>query len=152
MVRQAAEHLYELVTPAVTALGYELVGLEYLAQGRHSVLRVYIDADAGVTVDDCARVSHQISGVLDVEEPIRGEYALEVSSPGLDRPLFTLDHFERFKGRQVRLVLNAPWQGRRKLTGRLRGVQDETIALDLDGEQLLLTLAEIDKARLVPEL
>ncbi len=152
MVRQAAEHLYELLTPAVTALGYELVGVEHIMQGKHSVLRVYIDADDGITVDDCARASHQISGVLDIEDPIRGEYSLEVSSPGLDRPLFTLAHFERFTGRLARLVLNTPWQGRRKMTGRLGGVRDQKIVVDVEGEEALLTLQEIDKARLVPEL
>ncbi len=152
MVRQAAEHLYELLTPAVTALGYELVGVEHIMQGKHSVLRVYIDAADGITVDDCARASHQISGVLDVEDPIRGEYSLEVSSPGLDRPLFTLAHFERFAGQMARLVLNTPWQGRRKMTGRLGGVRDRKVILDVDGEEVLLTLQQIDKARLVPEL
>ena len=151
-MRQAAEHLYELLTPAVTALGYELVGVEHIMQGKHSVLRVYIDAEDGVTVDDCARASHQISGVLDIEDPIRGEYSLEVSSPGLDRPLFTLAHFERFAGQLARLVLNTPWQGRRKLTGRLSGVREQKVVLDVDGEEALLTLQEIDKARLVPEL
>ncbi|HHL45852.1 MAG TPA: ribosome maturation factor RimP [Gammaproteobacteria bacterium] len=151
-MRQAAEHLYELLTPAVTALGYELVGVEHIMQGKHSVLRVYIDAEDGVTVDDCARASHQISGVLDIEDPIRGEYSLEVSSPGLDRPLFTLAHFERFAGQLARLVLNTPWQGRRKLTGRLGGVREQKVVLDVDGEEALLTLQEIDKARLVPEL
>jgi len=151
-VRQAAEHLYELLTPAVTALGYELVGVEHIMQGKHTVLRVYIDADEGITVDDCARASHQISGVLDIEDPIRGEYSLEVSSPGLARPLFTLAHFERFAGQMVRLVLNTPWQGRRKMTGRLGGVCDHEVVLDLDGEEVRLTLQQIDKARLVPEL
>ena len=151
-MRQAAEHLYELLTPAVTGLGYELVGVEHIMQGKHSVLRVYIDAEDGITVDDCARASHQISGVLDIEDPVRGEYALEVSSPGLDRPLFTLAHFERFTGRLVRLVLNTPWQGRRKMTGRLGGVRGRKVVLDVDGEEALLTLQEIDKARLVPEL
>ncbi len=151
-MRQAAEHLYELLAPAVTVLGYELVGVEYLAQGKHSVLRVYIDADGGITVDDCARASHQISGVLDIEDPVRGEYSLEVSSPGLDRPLFALAHFERFSGRQARLVLNAPWRGRRKITALLRGVREQKVILAVDGEEVPLSLEEIDKARLVPEL
>ena len=144
--------MYELLTPAVTALGYELVGVEHLRQGKHSVLRVYIDSESGVTVEDCALVSHQVSGVLDVEEPVRGEYSLEVSSPGLDRPLFTLTQFERFRGRQARLLLAAPHEGRRKFSGRLEGVRDGQVVIDVDGEQLLFSLAEIDRARLVPEL
>ncbi len=152
MVRQAADRLYRLLTPAVTALGYELVGVEHLRQGRHSVLRLYIDSDSGVTVEDCARVSHQVSGVLDVEDPVRGEYSLEVSSPGLDRPLFSLAQFERFRGRQVRLVLATPRAGRRKFSGRLEGVRDGRVVVEVDGEQLLFSLAEIDRARLVPEL
>ncbi len=151
-MRQAAERLYGLLTPAVTALGYELVGVEHLRQGKHSVLRVYIDSDSGVTVDDCARASHQISGVLDVEDPIRGEYSLEVSSPGVDRPLFTLEHFRRFQGRQVRLLLGTPRDGRRRISGRLAGVDDRQVVIETDGERLLFTLAEIDRARLVPDL
>ncbi len=150
-MRQAARHLYDLLAPAVTALGYELVGVEHLMQGKHSVLRVYIDAEDGITVDDCARASHQISGVLDIEDPVRGEYSLEVSSPGLDRPLFTLAHFEYFTGQMARLVLNTPWRGRRKMIGRLVGVREQKVVLDVDGEGVLLTLQEIDKARLVPE-
>ncbi len=152
MVRQAADRLYRLLTPAVTALGYELVGVEHLRQGRHSVLRLYIDSDSGVTVEDCARVSHQVSGVLDVEDPVRGEYSLEVSSPGLDRPLFSLAQFERFRGRRARLVLATPRAGRRKFSGRLEGVRDGRVVVEVDGEQLLFSLAEIDRARLVPEL
>jgi len=152
VVRQATEHLYDLLTPVVTALGYELVGVEQIMQGRHSLLRIYIDTDEGINVDDCARVSHQISGVLDIEDPVKGEYSLEVSSPGLERPLFTLAHFERFTGQQARLVLSVPQRGRRKMTGRLDGVHDGRVVLSVDGEELSLTLQEIDKARLVPEL
>ncbi len=152
MVRQVGRELYDILNPAVAALGYELVGAEYLAQGRHSVLRVYIDSEEGVSVDDCARVSHQISGVLDIEEPIKGEYILEVSSPGLDRPLFNLNQFERFAGKQVRLLLGVPRDGRRKMTGRLCGVRDGRVVLEMEGEEIQLFPEEIDKARLVPEL
>ncbi len=152
MVRQVSKELYDILGPAVAASGYELVGAEYLPQGRHSVLRVYIDSEEGVSVDDCARASHQISGALDIEDPIKGEYVLEVSSPGLDRPLFNLAQFERFAGRRVRLLLGMPREGRRKLSGRLGGVRDGKIVLESEGEEILLVPEEIDKARLVPEL
>ena len=98
--------LLDLIQPAVEGLGYEFVGAELVGQGKESILRVYIDTDAGVLVGDCTKVSHQISGVLDVEDPISGQYNLEVSSPGIERPLFTLEHFERFKGKVVKLELH----------------------------------------------
>ncbi len=152
MVRQVSRELYDILHPAVAALGYELVGAEYLPQGKHSILRVYIDSDQGVSVDDCARASHQISGVLDIEDPIKGEYVLEVSSPGLDRPLFNLTQFECFTGKRVRLLLGIPREGRRKMSGRLGGVRDGKVVLEMEGEEILLAPEEIDKARLVPEL
>ncbi|MDH5614342.1 MAG: ribosome maturation factor RimP, partial [Gammaproteobacteria bacterium] len=85
-----------LFEPAITAMGYELVGVEYLRQGKQGLLRIYIDSENGITVDDCGKVSHQVSGILEVEDPIRENYVLEVSSPGLDRPLYTAEHFVRF--------------------------------------------------------
>jgi len=143
--------LQSVIAPAVTALGYELVGVEFLPQGRHSLLRVYIDTPDGVTVEDCERVSHQVSGMLDVEDPIRGAYTLEVSSPGLDRPLFTLEQFARYVGHEVKIRLHAPKEGRRKLKGTLTDVSDDGIRLEVDGAEVSLTLAEIDKANLVPQ-
>ncbi|MCF6231078.1 MAG: ribosome maturation factor RimP, partial [Gammaproteobacteria bacterium] len=118
-MRKASDKLYEIITPVVEALGYELVGIEYISQGKHSVLRLYIDSEKGIVVDDCAEISHQVSGVLDVEDPIRGVYHLEVSSPGLDRPLFNEEHYERFTGHQVKIQLTAPLNGRRKFQGVL---------------------------------
>ena len=117
MGRQAPDNMQRPIESAVQGLGYELVGVEYLPQGRRSLLRVYIDTPGGVTVDDCERVSHQVSGVLDVEDPIRGQYVLEVSSPGLDRPLFTAEHFQRFAGSRVRLRTSPPLDGRRNFSG-----------------------------------
>ena len=104
------EQIRELLAPVVNDMGYELWGIEYL-QGRGAVLRLYIDHEAGITVDDCVAVSHEVSGVLDVEDPIPGEYNLEVSSPGMDRPLFELSQFERYLGEQVQLKLLAPVAG-----------------------------------------
>ena len=97
-MRHAPGNIQAIVEPVVTSLGYELVGVEFLMQGHSGLLRVYIDDEDGIQVNDCQRVSHQLSGVLDVEDVIKGKYQLEVSSPGLDRPLFTAEHFERFQG------------------------------------------------------
>ncbi len=147
------DSLTELVASAVEPLGYELLGVEYLSQGRHSVLRVYLDSPEGITLDDCERASRQISAVLDVEDPIHGQYTLEVSSPGVDRPLFTADHYRRFQGQPVSLRTRMPVEGRRKFTGTITGVTDETVTLaDLEsGEHWTLELDNIEKANLVPQ-
>jgi len=142
--------LRELIEPAVTALGFELVGVEFI-HGKSGLLRVYIDHPDGISVDDCQAVSHQVSGVLDVEDPIRGEYTLEASSPGLDRPLFQARDFERFAGNQVDVRLLAPVNGRRKFKGVLGGLRDGQVVLQMDDEELVVALDEIDRARLVPD-
>ena len=149
MVRESAE-LRRLIEPAVTALGFDLLGVEFI-RGKNSVLRVYIDHEDGISVDDCKSVSYQVSGLLDVEDPIRGQYALEVSSPGLDRPLFRARDYERFAGHAVKLRLSAPVQGRRRFTGTLLGLRDEQVVVMLDDEELLVPLHEIEQARLVPD-
>ena len=143
--------LHELIEPSVTALGFELWGIEYLVQGAHSVLRIYIDSKDGITVDDCAKVSHQVSGVLDVEEPISGHYNLEVSSPGMDRPLFTLEQFAAWAGHQVQLRLRVPFEGRRKFKGLLNGVEGDEVLLVVDKEEYLLPIDLIDRANIVPQ-
>ena len=148
----APEQLSALIGPSVEALGYELVGVEYLGKGASgSLLRVYIDHDDGITLDDCARVSHQISGLLDVEDPIREHFDLEVSSPGLDRPLFNKAHFERFVGHEVSVKTRTKIQGRQRFKGRLQGVQGEDVQILVEGEAFALPLNQIVKARLVPE-
>ena len=148
---KATGQLEAIVEPAVAALGYELVGIEYLAQGRHSLLRVYIDSESGITVDDCEQASRQISAVLDVEDPIKGQYTLEVSSPGLERPLFKPEHYERFKGNQVQLRLRVPVEGRRKFRGELQGVRGDDVVVVVDGEELTFPLQDIEKANLKAE-
>jgi ribosome maturation factor RimP len=150
-VRQAPAKVQALVEPVVSSLGYELVGVEFLMQGRSGLLRVYIDAEDGITLDDCQRVSHQLSGVLDVEDIIKGQYQLEISSPGLDRPLFTKEHFERFTGHMAKLKLTVPLNGQRKFRGTLKGVENDQLKLDVDGEEILLPLNTVDKANLIPE-
>ncbi|GGO88629.1 ribosome maturation factor RimP [Marinobacterium nitratireducens] len=143
--------LHELIEPSVTALGFELWGIEYVAQGAHSVLRIYIDSEDGISVDDCAKVSHQVSGILDVEEPISGQYNLEVSSPGMDRPLFTLEQFAAWAGHQVQLRLRVPFEGRRKFKGLLNGVEGDEVLLVVDKEEYLLPIDLIDRANIVPQ-
>ena len=141
-----------LIEPTVVALDYEFVGIEYLSQGKHSLLRVYIDSEDGITLDDCSKVSHQISGLLDVEDVIPGQFNLEVSSPGLDRPLFTLEHFQRFIGSEIKISLSMPVENRRKLTGRLCGVEDKEIVLNVDNEDIHLHFDNIEKANLAPDI
>ncbi len=151
MIRQAPAKVLELLQPVVEGLGYEFVGAEYLAQGKHSVLRVYIDKpEVGVNVDDCAIVSRQAGSVLDVEDPITGHYTLEVSSPGLDRPLFCPEHFERFAGQDVNLLLSAPVNGRRKLQGLLQSFENGVAKVEFEGEIFEIAFENIEKARLVP--
>ncbi len=145
--------LQALLAPTVEGMGFELVGVEYAPAGRASLLRLYIDSAAGIDVDDCAEVSHQVSGLLDVENPIKQEYRLEVSSPGLDRPLFVRQHFERFAGRRARIKLRAPVEGARgrKLTVELGGVEGDRLKVISDEGEFLVPLQQIDSARLVPE-
>ncbi|MBO3276695.1 Ribosome maturation factor RimP [compost metagenome] len=144
------EQLQALLAPVVEALGYECWGLEYISQGRHSLLRVYIDRPEGILIDDCEAVSRQVSGVLDVEDPISGEYTLEVSSPGMDRPLFTLDQFARYVGEQVKIKLRTPFERRRNFQGILRGVEEQDVVVLVDNHEYLLPIESIDKANIIP--
>jgi ribosome maturation factor RimP len=142
------ERLSALIEPSLGRLGFELLELEYAAGRGHGLLRLFIDAPAGVTVDDCARVSREVSTLLDIEDPISGAYTLEVSSPGFDRVLRTRAHFGRFVGSRVFVELREPRAGRRRYTGRLLAVDDAGIALEVDREQVAVAYAEIGKARL----
>ncbi len=151
-MRRQQERVQTIIEPSVLAMGYELVGVEYLPRGDGGLLRVYIDSPDGITVDDCERVSRQVSGVLDVEDPIKGAYTLEVSSPGLARPLFTPEHFRRFSGHTVRIRLDLPIDGRRNITGVLVGCEDGDVLVQEDGNEKRLPLAAIGKAQLVPDL
>ncbi len=146
------QHISELLAPTVQALGFELWGVEYLSQGRHSLVRIYIDAPDGITVDDCAAVSLQASGVLDVEDPIAGEYTLEVSSPGMDRLLFKRSQYSGYAGEVVELRLRSPYEGRRKYKGILQGIEGEDVVIRVDDHELLLPYSSIEKARIQPRL
>ncbi len=117
---------------------------------RHSVLRVYIDRPEGILIDDCEAVSRQVSGILDVEDPISGEYTLEVSSPGMDRPLFTLEQFAKHAGEQVKIRLRSPYEGRRNYQGILRGVEEQDVVVLVDDHEYLLPIDSIDKANIIP--
>ena len=150
-VSKKVEQLIAMLAPAVEAVGFELWGLDFFQQGRHSVVRLYIDGPEGVGVDDCAVVSHQVSGVLDVEDPITGEYTLEVSSPGWDRPLFTLAQFARFAGSTASVRLASPLNGRRKFRGVVQKVTDAEVELLVEGAAVLIPFAAIDKANIEPD-
>lgn len=145
--------LENLIAPAVIALGYELWGCELVSAGKHrKLLRVYIDRPQGVNVDDCAKISRQISAVLDVEEPITGAYLLEVSSPGLERPLFTLAQCQRYVGAKIRVRLRVALNEQKNFTGILQSVDGERLVLRLDQQSdLELAWRDVDKAHLVAE-
>lgn len=149
MARQT--ELEQLLKPAVEAAGFEFWGMEYISQGRHSVLRIFIDSENGIDVEDCAKVSHQVSGVLDVEDPISGEFNLEVSSPGLDRPLFTSEQFARYIGREVNVRLRVSVDNRRKFKGVIEEVEGERIHLRVEDTGMVIGPDQIEKANLVPE-
>ncbi|MDI9818925.1 MULTISPECIES: ribosome maturation factor RimP [unclassified Legionella] len=138
----------ELLKPLVEDLGYELWGCEYLAQGKHSLLRLYIDKDGGIGLEDCERVSRQVSALLDVEDPITGNYSLEISSPGIPRPLFSKEHYRRYTGHSVQLKLFKPISGSRKLSGIIVSVNEDSLVLKVGDEQLDIQLNQIVKANL----
>ena len=151
-----ASELRNLLEPVVEDLGYELVLIE-LAGNRTKVLRLYIDAPGGVLLDDCEQVSRNVSAYLDVEDPISGQYTLEVSSPGIDRPLVKPEHFQRFVGERVKVKLMSHHMGRKRFTGQLVAAQDQDddeagIVVEVDGEPYQFTYDEIDNARLDPVL
>ncbi|MCQ8181629.1 ribosome maturation factor RimP [Methylomonas sp. SURF-1] len=150
-MKQAPEHLVELIEPIVEGLGYECVGIEYNPHPSHGMLRVYIDNEEGILLDDCTKVSHQLSGMLDVEDPIPGEYQLEVSSPGADRPFFKLSQFQRFIGSKVNISLFKPIDKRRKLSGEIKSVDGDAVVIQ-EGEKLFsVPFQAMSKARLAPD-
>ncbi len=146
----SVQKIEELLQPGVESLGYELVCVELLQRGS-AILRLYVDAADGVGVKDCEAVSRYVSGVLDVDDPLVGQYVLEVSSPGADRPLVSADHFLRFRGQQARVQLRRPLDGSKNFRGVIVDVVDAELQLEVDGELLVLPLAIIRRARLVPD-
>ena len=155
-MRREQTHLWELFEPVVAGMGFDLIEIEHFPNPKHGVLRLYIDKPEGsdsaaVVIEDCSAVSRQISALIDVEDPIRGQFNLEVSSPGLDRPLRRLKDFQRFTGSLVKLKTVMPLQGQRNFSGRLREASEEVVVLETDAEEISLPMSAIEKARIVPE-
>lgn len=143
------QNLQEMLQDAVEDLGCELWGIECQRVGRFMTVRLFIDKEGGVTVDDCADVSRQVSAILDVEDPIADKYNLEVSSPGLDRPLFTLPQFERYIGQDIAVHLRIPVMERRKWQGKLERIEKDMITLIVDDQEQILVFGNIQKANIV---
>jgi len=144
------EKLVELLEPAIEAMGYELADLELQVGHGNDLLRLFIDNEAGVDLNDCEKVSHQVSGLLDVEDPIAVRYRLEVSSPGLDRKLVKPEHFDRFVGCEIKTSLKRLIDGRRRIRGQLVRRDGETVIVKSEDAVCLIPLADIEVARLVP--
>ena len=140
----------KLLEPTIERLGYELIDLEAKLGGKGGLVRLYIDKPEGIDLEDCEKVSLAVSALLDVEDPIPGNYNLEVSSPGLDRKLTKVEHFQRFAGETVKVQMRFPIEGRRRFRGTLVSSDDENIVVEVDGESHSLPLKTIDTARLVP--
>jgi len=146
-----ADKVLSILNPSVHDLGYELLGVEYVPSGKSSILRLYIDSEKGIGVDDCEVVSRQVSAIMDVEDPISGEYNLEVSSPGIERPLFSIVHYMRFLGHEVRIKTYRPIKGRRKFNGTIGSVSEKSNTLELltELDSVTLDMDLIEKANLV---
>lgn len=151
MSSSTIEQLKILAKPVMTELGFEYLGAELFIYGHHRKLRIFIDKPTGVTVDDCAAVSHRISALLDVEDLIPGEYRLEISSPGFDRPLFELAHYLRFVGRQASVRLKDKIDNRRNLKGVIEAVEGERISMKVDGQSICFQLNDVGRAHLLQE-
>jgi ribosome maturation factor RimP len=151
MMRNNLVHLWELFEPVVTGMGYDLIEIEHFPNPKHGVLRLYIDKEGGVTIDDCSDVSQQISALIDVEDPVKGQFNLEISSPGMDRPLRRLKDFKRFTGSKVKLKTNVPFDGQRNFTGQLLGADEDYVVIETDTEEVSIPMSAVDKARIVPQ-
>lgn len=148
-----SDKIESLIQPIVVALNYALWGIELHQSGKHTILRVFIDLPlgderSGVNIDDCGTVSRQISALLDIENPIAGVYNLEVSSPGLERPLFNIEQYQRYIGELICIKLQQPQNGQRKFIGKLHAASDEKIELVVDDKTMVFELANISKANL----
>lgn len=143
------QKLQEMLQGTVEDLGCELWGIECQRAGRFMTVRLFIDKEGGVGVDDCADVSRQVSAILDVEDPIADKYNLEVSSPGLDRPLFTLEQFQRYVGEDIAVHLRIPVLDRRKWQGKLEKIENDMLTLIVDGQEQILIFGNIQKANVI---
>ncbi len=151
MAAQRKAEIEKLLGPTVQALGLELWGSELALSRAGGLLRLYIDhLERPVTLDDCEQVSREVSALLDVHDPITGNYTLEVSSPGLDRPMYRADQYARFVGSDVRATTALPIDGRRRFQGRIASVDGDRVILEMDTGPVSLAIADIEKAKLVP--
>ncbi|MGL4447947.1 ribosome maturation factor RimP [Shewanella sp.] len=141
--------LVEMLKVPVEALGFQLWGIEYVQAGKHSTLRVFIDGENGINIEDCANASRQVSAVLDVEDPISTEYTLEVSSPGVDRPLFTAEQYAAYVGEDVKVQLTMPVAGSRNLKGAISKVEGQMLSLNVNGKELVVALDNIRKGNVI---
>jgi ribosome maturation factor RimP len=146
-----AEEIRDMLAPTVEALGLELLGVEYAPSTGSAMLRLYIDKEAGVGIEDCEAVSREVSALLDVNDPIASEYTLEVSSPGIDRPLFGAAQFARHVGDEAKIALRVPQEGRRRLQGRIARVEGDRVVIAEEKQEYEVAEANIEKARLVPD-
>jgi len=148
-----SDRLQTLLEPVIEDLGYELVGIEYQSNPKNRVVRVFIDQEPdGIGVEDCERVSREVSALMDVEEPVPGQYTLEVSSPGVERPLFTGQHFARFVGETAAVQLAVPVNNRRRFKGIIVAADDDQVTLEVDGQRIELGIADVARAHLAPDL
>ncbi len=145
------DELQKLLEPTIERLGYELTDLEVRLSGKGGLLRITIDKPDGIGLDDCEKVSHAVGALLDVEDPLQSDYNLEVSSPGLDRKLTKVEHFQRFEGETLKITMRFPIEGRRRFRGTLVSSDDKNIVVEVDGLRVPVELSMIDTARLVPE-
>lgn len=144
--------LKDRLASVVNAMGYEFVGCETQRQGRGTLLRVYINSEEGVTLDDCSKVSRQVSAMLDVEDPIQGQYTLEVSSPGVDRPLFEANQYQKFIGKRIKIRLHTPLNDRRNFAGELLRIEGMNIYLLVDGTEIVVPFSSIEKANVIADI
>lgn len=146
------EKIEKLVAPVIESMGFSFWGCEYLAAGKHSTLRIYIDKPGGITVDDCGEVSRQVSAIMDVEDPISNAYMLEISSPGIDRPLFKPAQFEENKGKLIKLKTSSPILGRRNFKGPIVEVSENQFVIEVDGESYDIPFNMVDKANVFEQI
>ena len=149
---QQNKKLVELIGPVITNMGYDMLGVEIVPQGRSTLVRIYIDKKSGISITDCEQVSQFVVGVMDVDDPIQGSYTLEVSSPGLDRPVFTLEQFENYSGCKVHVKISGKLEGRRKITGVIEGTKDGIIIIREEDETYHVPGVLIEHAHLIPEI
>ena len=148
---QSLKHLCDLFEPVVNSMGYELIEIEHLPNPKYGVLRLYIDKESGIQVEDCSAVSRQISAVIDVEDPVSGKFNLEISSPGMDRPLRRAEDFVQFSGEVAKIKTSMPFEGQRNFKGLLKGMEEDLVIVECDDKEVRLPITAIDKARLVPD-